>query len=478
MYFRAAVWTFKQGNSFLLFTAIVLCLIAFLPGPLPASDIKVNSAYEPEEIEVFAGKTAIIESRNPIDRVYVAKPEIANADVFSPRELAVTGNSPGSTTMTVWQEGRKTALYVIKVKYDITELKEKLHAAFPEEEDLRVQATHKTISLSGRISSAANLSEILAIAGTYAPEEKVNNFIQVGGVHQVMLDVRVAEMGKSLIRRMGINFSYAGNSDFFVDTLAGLSTLDSFAVGGGASPQLDFSFSDAVNMIFSLDKGSWIGFIDALKNEGLVKVLAEPTLIAQSGQSAYFLAGGEFPIPVPQENNTITIVYKEFGVGLSFTPKVLEKGRINIQVQPEVSELDFTTSIQSGGVAVPGLTTRRASTTVELADGQSFAIAGLMRESIQDNVEKFPWLGDIPVLGNLFRSKSFQKNETELVIVVTPHLVKPLDMAEQTLPTDHYQEPDDVEFYILGLMQGRSKPDQAFRGEMDGDFGHVLPQAE
>ena len=212
---------------------------------------------------------------------------------------------------------------------------------------------------------------------------------------------------------------------------------------------------------------TWTTFIDALKQEGLTKVLAEPTLITTSGRTANFLAGGEYPIPVPQgsgSGNTITIEYKTFGVGLNFTPTVLNNNKISMEVKPEVSELDFTNAVTISGYVVPSLTTRRVATTIELADGQSFAIAGLLKEDLREVVSKFPVLGDIPILGVLFRSTSYQKNETELVIIVTPHLVKPVDMAKQTLPTDAFVEPNDFEFYLLGSLEGRaSRPNQKAR---------------
>jgi pilus assembly protein CpaC len=236
--------------------------------------------------------------------------------------------------------------------------------------------------------------------------------------------------------------------------------------------------SPSVNALlrFTSNGTTWTGFIDALKSDGLIKVLAEPTLIALSGERATFNAGGEFPVPVPQGLGTVAIEYRKFGVSLNFTPTVLGDGRINIQVAPEVSELDFASAVQIAGFIVPGLSTRNASTVVELADGQSFAIAGLMRDTVRDVMDKFPLLGDIPVLGVLFRSKAFQKNETELIIIATPRLVKPLDHANQPLPTDFYVEPNDAEFYLTGMMEGRGpgKADR-IRGELDGEFGHAMP---
>jgi pilus assembly protein CpaC len=182
---------------------------------------------------------------------------------------------------------------------------------------------------------------------------------------------------------------------------------------------------------------------------------------------------------VPQGLGTVAIEYKPFGVGLSFTPTVLSDKRINIDVTPEVSELDFSTAVQFQGFVVPGLSARRASTVVELADGQSFAIAGLLKETVRDAISKFPGLGDIPILGAMFRSREFQKNETELVIIATPHLVKPLDMAKQALPTDYYREPNDTEIYLLGVMEGQggNRP-EALKGKLEGDFGHAMPPSD
>jgi pilus assembly protein CpaC len=230
---------------------------------------------------------------------------------------------------------------------------------------------------------------------------------------------------------------------------------------------------------FNAFGGTLTAFIDALKEEGLVKILAEPTLIALSGQTADFLVGGEFPVPVPQGNQTISIDYKDFGVKLSFLPTVIDENRISIKVAPEVSNLDVRNSIKFSGFVVPGLTTRRTSTLVELGDGQSFAIAGLLSEETRDSATKYPFLGDVPILGRLFQSRSFQKAETELVIIVTPHIVKPLDKTKQTLPTDFYNEPDDTEFYIYGLMEGKNSSSHKVKiEELDGKFGHEIPSIQ
>jgi len=216
----------------------------------------------------------------------------------------------------------------------------------------------------------------------------------------------------------------------------------------------------------------------------LARILAEPTLITTSGQTANFLAGGEFPIPVEVDDD-LTIEYKAFGVALNFTPTVLNSGKISMALKPEVSELDYKNAIQLEGFVIPAITTRRLSTVIELADGQSFAVAGLLRDDIRETISKFPVLGDIPILGALFRSTAYQKNETELVVIVTPHLVKPLDITKQTLPTDQYVDPNDFEFYLLGKTEGLAEPaaktpgsvqsSGSGKGSLEGDFGHIAP---
>jgi pilus assembly protein CpaC len=462
-------------------------LLMVFPVTSWATDSSGLNAQKPERLQLVVGKSIILKSDRPAKRVSIADPAIADFVLISPYEIYVTGKSSGVTNLTLWQNKKIFAIYDLEVSYDVSRLKQRLHEALPGERDLRVIATHDSITLAGKISNTANLSQAMALARTYAPEGKVTNLIEVGGVHQVMLEVRVAEMARSLVRRFGVNFNYVKGGQFGVSTLGGLSEvvnpLDANIVtqdASGVGSPVQFLVSPAVNALFRFKSNgaNWTGFIDALKQDGLAKILAEPTLVSLSGQTANFLAGGEFPIPVPQGLGTVAIEYKPFGVGLSFTPTVLSENKIAIKVEPEVSELDFSTAVQFQGFVVPGLSTRKASTMVELADGQSFAIAGLLRENIRDVLNKFPLLGDIPVLGALFRSRGFQKNETELIIIATPHLVKPLNMEKQTLPTDYYKEPDDTEFYILGFMEGSEGSSPATtKGTLDGDFGHTMPKS-
>jgi pilus assembly protein CpaC len=300
-----------------------------------------------------------------------------------------------------------------------------------------------------------------------------------------MLEVRFAEMSKTLLRRLGFNFNYVSSSGKNIG-LTLLNNLTRLPQQGGF-PSSGIDVSDSVNAIFRFLSGgtTWTVFIDALKENGLLKVLAEPTLITLSGKTANFLAGGEFPVPVPQPGaggTAITIEYKSFGVGLNFTPTVLSTKNISMEVAPEVSDLDYSNAVTITGFVVPAVTTRKVSTTIELADGQSFAIAGLLKDDVREIISKFPVLGEIPYLGALFRSSTFRKNETELIVIVTPHLVKPLDLAKQTLPTDQYIEPDDYEFYLLGQTEGNDKAEsnpkssQHRTPRFEGSLGHILPK--
>ena len=442
-------------------------------------------ATSPQKLDLTVGKSIIIQSPGAVRRVSLVSPEIADAMVLTPQQIYVTGKASGLTHVTLWDADNKViGILDLEISPDISRLKETLYKILPEEKDIRINSTHDQITLSGTVSSATNLSQVLALAGPFAPldekkEPKIINLLEVAGIHQVMLEVRVSEISRTLLRRLGFNFNYIGGSgqNFGLNLLSGLTSLPHTGFPGAG-----VNVSDTVNLIFRFLSGetTWTLFIDALKEEGLLKVLAEPTLITLSGKTANFLAGGEFPIPVPQSSGsggtTITIEYKPFGVGLNFTPTVLSNKKINMLVAPEVSDLDFSNALTTSGFVVPSITTRRVSTVIELADGQSFAIAGLLKDDVRQIDSKFPLLGDIPILGALFRSTSFKKNESELIVIVTAHLVKPLDMAKQTLPTDQYVEPSELEFYLLGNTEGRGNPHPVKGSGFEGQFGHIVPK--
>ena len=447
-----------------------------------------------QKLELTSGKSKVLDLPVAIKRASLANPEVADTVVLSPTQLYLTGKTTGITNLTLWNEsGKMMGMYDVVIAPDLSRLKENIHKTFPEEKSILVTSSHDHITLSGTASNANSLSRALSIAEAYAPK-KVINSMQLGGVQQVMLEVRVAEMNRELIKRLGINFSSMGPNEFGVSLLGGLTSLTGFTnpgVGGGAAT-VTTAVTQAIQGVFGFHTGSlsWTGFIDALKEEDLLKVLAKPTLVALNGQEAAFLAGGEFPIPVPQAFGLVTIQFKKFGVGLVFTPNIMDSKHISLNVAPEVSELDFTNALRTQGFTIPAITTRRATTTIELADGQSFAIGGLMRDNVRESVKKVPFLGEIPILGALFRSSSFQKDESELLIIVTPHLVKPLDMTTQTLPTDYYVEPNDFEFYFMGFPEkggfggkvGQRSPAAEVLsnrvtnlGAMEGQVGHIVP---
>ncbi len=464
----------KLGGPVNASRILIVLLLMFISIKSWAANTTILASEGLEKLDMVIGKSILVTTSERIKRVSIAAPEVADFVLLSTNEIYITGKAAGTTNLTIWQDKKIRSIYDLEVAYDVAGFKQKLHDLLPGETEIRTIGTGGSLTLMGKVSSTANLSQVLALAGAYLPKDKVVNQLQVGGIHQVMLEVRVAEMSRTVTKRLGVNFSFINGNDFGVSLLGGLSSFDN--TGGGGLAQ---TFSDAITALLRFSSGNttWTFFIDALKENGLVKILAEPTLIAQSGQTASFLAGGEFPYPIPQggQNDNITIEFKQFGVMLLFTPTVLSEDRISISVAPEISELDFSTAQRFGGFVVPGISKRTASTTVELADGQSFAIAGLLKETVKEEISKFPLLGDIPILGALFRSSAFQKEETELIIIVTVHLVKPLDMAKQTLPTDYYIEPNDVEFYILGLMEGRERKDpEDLTGELDGEFGHGI----
>ncbi|MGD9244460.1 MAG: type II and III secretion system protein family protein [Desulfobacterales bacterium] len=434
-------------------------------------------------IELAVGKSDVLpipESVKKSDhiRVTIAAPEIADF-LFIPKinrrnrvkNIYIKGIKPGATTMTLWKNGELFQVYNVEVNYDISLLKQKLHEVLPDERDIRIFATKDSITLSGTISSTEDLNQVLVLAEAFTGKGNIINLLKVAGGQQIMLEVKIAEMSRRVSKRLGINFSAVNKSgDIGINIIGGLA---SFITNG----TLD-SASEDVTGYFKFDSPdknvTYTGVIDFLKGNGLVKILAEPTLIALSGQTANFLAGGEFPVPDIDDEGNIGVEFRPYGVELAFLPTVLSKKRIAIKVEPAVTELDTDTGTNISGAFVPGLITRKATTMVELADGQSFAIAGILQESTRDNISRYPGLGDIPVLGALFKSTSFQKNETELVIIVTPHLVKPLNMAEQSLPTDFYIEPDDAEFYLWGIFGKSQKNGALGEAELEGEFGHIF----
>jgi pilus assembly protein CpaC len=344
-------------------------------------------------------------------------------------------------------------------------LKEKLHQILPKEK-IGVEAAGDSVVLSGEVAGPIAQDTAIALAAPFAggKREKVINLMHVGGVQQVMVEVRLAEISRTILDRMGINLNVISPSgNFGTQHVGGLAPIANL-VRSFTSTGFTVAQSANLTSIVGFKGGGllWTMFFDVLKQNNLGRVLAEPNLVTTSGTEATFLAGGEYPIPVPQSGvgggTTITIDYKKYGVMLSFTPTVLDEGKIAMKVSPEVSDLDFGNAITTSGFVIPALTTRRMSTHLEVKDGQTFAMAGLLRDEDRNVINKFPLVGDVPILGNLFRSSSWQKQQSELVVLVTPHIAKPLAPNAARLPTDKWAAPNDAEMYLLGLNQARPKP--------------------
>ncbi|HVA13695.1 MAG TPA: type II and III secretion system protein family protein [Stellaceae bacterium] len=460
----------------LLTTALAIA-IALLPAPSLRAAQVISPTGVPLAVDVSKG--LIIRLDRPCASVFVADPDIADVQLKSPTVLYVLGKAAGETTIyAVDQQDAVLLNSRIEVRQDVDRLKREIQAIDPHGK-VRATAVDDSIVLEGSITSAAEGDDIRKIAARYVagPAELVNK-LKLDAPDQVDLQVRVAEVQRNVLKQFGINWetaASAGSSVFGIVSaspalIGGLSatanaqgdpingnlgtlgnqvvpltqgqrfpsTLPTNAVGFNA-PSSTLIGNAANNSIFVGGKGA-NALINALAQNGLITILAEPNLVTVSGQKASFLAGGEFPVPVPQSGSgstaTIAIDWKKFGVSLNFTPTILADGRIALHVAPEVSELAPNQGITIQGVTVPGITTRRADTTVELGSGQSFAIAGLLQNQTQQQLQAYPWIGDIPVIGALFRSTAFQRGETELVILVTPYLVQPVSSAT-ALKTDN-----------------------------------------
>ncbi|MDP3173178.1 MAG: type II and III secretion system protein family protein [Phenylobacterium sp.] len=461
--------------------AAVIALAAGV-GALSASVAQAQSG-DRYELVVPIGQSQVLELDAPYTELMIANPEIADVLPLSTRSVYVVGKKLGSTALSIYGPGRRllNATNVV-VSADVASLKVRLHEIMPDETGIAVRPANESIVLSGAVSSGPKLQQAVALAESYAPG-KVVNMLSVQGAQQVMLSVRFVEMERSTSKALRIS-TEAGDiggskySDVQVrtgDTL--LNTAGSILDSIGLT-QLLFRGGDTdIRILF-----------DALEKKGLVKTLAEPTLVASSGDTANFLAGGEFPIPVARniddnDNTTITVEFKQFGISLGFTPTVLDDGVISLLVAPEVSSIDPSVSVSSGGLRIPGIKVRRAKTTVELRDGESFTIAGLLRDDYQNEVRQYPFVGDLPVIGALFRSTGYQRNQTELVLVVTPHLVAPT-LSRHATPADGFAPPSDFELFLFGAQRaaraGKSAEDQVLmgadptKGGVDGAYGHVL----
>ncbi|GIT89924.1 general secretion pathway protein [Jannaschia pagri] len=416
-------------------------------------------------LRVSLNRAIVVESDLPFAEASVANPLIADIATLSERSVYVLGKAPGRTTLTLLSpEGRLMTNVEVQVTPDVTEFKERLRQLLPGE-PIEVRTANDGLVLSGTVSSVQKLDQALEIANRYAPEA-VLNLMTVGGTQQVQLKVRFAEMSRNLSKEIGASLGIGG-TDLNGSSYSGSTGNVANNVG---SLQLNFG---TASLNFNV-------LLQALEDKGVVRTLSEPNLTALSGQSASFLAGGELPVPQVDAEGNVGVTFKPFGVSLNFTPTVVDDDIINLVMQSEVSSVTESTTVINGA-SIPTLSNRRAQTTVELRDGQSFAIAGLLQDDFTDGVAQVPFLGQLPVLGALFRSARFNRRQSELVIIVTAHLVTPTRGEALALPTDRIRPPTENELFLYGRVSGGAAANSraSTRGgaasqDFSGNYGYVL----
>ena len=412
-------------------------------------------------LQVPMNRAVVVEAENPFAELSIANPGIADISTLSDRTIYVLGKAPGRTTLTLLgPDGRLITNVEVQVTPDVAEFKERLRQILPGE-GIEVRTANDGIVLSGVVSSIEKLDRALDLASRYAPD-RVSNLMVVGGTHQVMLKVRFAEVEREVIKNLDAGLAIRDSGSFPAGS--------AFLGGPGA-------VIDATGSIGGL---AFNALLEALESKDMVRTLAEPNLVALSGQEASFLAGGEYPIPVVDEDGGIAVDYKPFGVQLSFIPRVVDNTRINLELTAAVSAVDDTISSENGGFTINSFSRRETQTTVEMMDGQSFAISGLLEDDFSDTVSQVPWLGDIPVLGTLFRSTRYQRRQSELVVIITPHLVSPTSGEALALPTDRIRPPTERELFLFGQVArpagapATGAAAEVARQDYSGSYGYVM----
>jgi pilus assembly protein CpaC len=438
-----------------------------------AESLRVMKGTAMAPLSVPMNRAIVVESDVPFAELSIANPGIADISTLSDKSIYILGITPGRTTMTLLSpDGKLISNVDIHVTPDIAEFKERLQQILPGE-NIEVRTANDGIVLSGTVSSAVKLDRALDLANRYAPD-RVSNLMNVGGTQQVMLKVRFAEMQRSVSKSLSSSLAVTGGNSIGVQAETG-TWLDGdnaigneIAVGNGSEGGFALGFT-AGSLQFAV-------LLEALESKGVVRTLAEPNLTALSGQEAKFLAGGEYPIPISNGDGTISVEYKPFGVELNFTPTVVDGDLINLVINAAVSSIDSTTTLETGGVTINAFKRRETSTTVEMRDGESFAIAGLLQDDFRDLNGQVPWLGDIPILGALFRSADYSRSQSELVIIVTPHLVTPTRGEALALPTDRIRIPSEKELFLFGQTAGKQKggAGEVARQDFSGAYGYVM----
>lgn len=419
-------------------------------------------------VRMDAGRTTILQTGSAVTEISVGLPEIAEINLLSPTRILVTGRAPGSTQIVLFA-GDASQVIEVEVVADISGLRTQLTELFPSV-PMSVQESKGRLVLRGDVPNVEVAEQIVQVATPYG---EVLNFLEISGGQQIMLQVIFAEVSRSATTQLGFNFGVTGQDGFGGSNIGGIAPLgiEDAETEGDIQLGVPDPAGTAVTLFGTgtLGDTAFAAFLAALRDNNLMRVLARPNLVAVSGETASFLAGGEFPIPVAQAGgtgaSTVTIEFREFGVRLDFVAIAMGDGRIRLQASPEVSDVDFSNAVQFGGFVVPGLTQRRVETTVELADGQSLAIAGLLDNRITSNKSAVPVLGDIPVLGALFRSVRYQRRETELVVFVTPRLVSGMNPAEvPEVPGQRWDHPSEAELFFLGNI-GRPASETGQKGD-------------
>ena len=439
--------------------------------PLAQAEVlRVMSGSVSTPLAVPMNRAVVVESETPFAELSIANPGIADISTLSDRSIYVLGKAPGRTTLTLLSaDGKLMTNVEVQVTPDIAEFKERLRQVLPGE-SIEVRTANDGIVLSGTVSSIGALDRALELAQRYAPD-RVSNLMNVGGTQQVMLQVRFAEMQRSVSKNLStsLGFSNSGSDGGSVGATGNIDGINNLLSGNTVT-------TTAVGALGAvLTRGSFeMGILlEALEAKGMVRTLAEPNLTALSGQEASFLAGGEYPIPVVDDEGSIAIEYKPFGVELAFVPRVVDGDIINLEMAASVSSIDPSVTVgQSGGFSVNAFKRRETKTTVEMRDGESFAIAGLLQDDFSDLNSQVPWLGDIPVLGALFRSVEYERQQTELVIIVTPHLVTPTRGDALALPTDRVRIPSEADLFLRGKTTGAAA--EVAKQDFTGSYGYVM----
>ncbi len=495
---RAAKWRS-------LFAAAILAAC----GAMSANDamaersIQIGQAKRTATVAVYIGKTEDVRTDTSFVELQVGDPEVADVNPLTDKSLSILGKKNGTTRVSAYAEGKKLiGVFDVEVSYDTSLVNMEIQRRFPNAR-LRVTSVNGRLMLSGTAADGPTVDKAMTIAKQFGSD--VINTVDVMSPQQVMLEVRFVEANRTAGRDLGVQWNVFGSrnlmnignrtptnqlpvtntgngTDLFHQpgvTQGGPNvgqaavTISPITAAGVLSGTAPFGVMVSKMLAGGLEIDA---IVNALEQKGVARSLAEPNLVALSGDTASFLAGGEYPVPVPGALGQVTIDYKRYGVGLAFTPTVLGGGLINLKIEPEVSQLDISHPVTVAGISVPPLIVRRAQTTVELRDGQSFVIGGLLQSNGQNAIEQLPWLGDMPVLGSLFRSTSYQKNETDLAIIVTPRLVRPARPGDVIkTPLDSTLPPNDVDLFLMGKTEVPRATARLAEGVVAREYaGHVL----